>query len=79
MSDWNPRYLAYCRANKFSDPYAMLEHDRTCYPGGHMTGFVLWIQANWAQFAKIRPEMNPEIKTTADHAAFDAWLDGAYP
>jgi hypothetical protein len=38
----NPRYLAYCRAHGRT-PAEMLEHDDKEWPGGKMTGFILWL------------------------------------
>lgn len=51
---WNPRYLAYAKAHGFEgDPEGMLAHDSAEWPGGHMTGFILWIQARWAEWRKL--------------------------
>jgi hypothetical protein len=37
----NPRYLAYCQAHD-KTPERMHEHDDHRWPGGIMTGFLLW-------------------------------------
>lgn len=39
---WNPIYLAYATAHGRT-PEAQLEADRVTYPGGNMTGFILWV------------------------------------
>ena len=46
---WNPRYEAYAAAHG-RDPDAMLEHDRAAWPGGSMTGYIVWthrVVADW--------------------------------
>jgi hypothetical protein len=45
----NPRYLAYCRAHS-KTPDAMLAHDDAAWPGGKMTGFILWMSEQWHAF-----------------------------
>ena len=46
----NPKYLAYCKAHGEPDPEAMLERDRVEWPGGCMTGFILWIGEKAREF-----------------------------
>ena len=78
---WNPRYLAYCRAHGHPDPDDMLAADDERWPGGVMTGFILWIAERWAEWSPIRKAEKPdychEVKTDDDHAAFTAWLGSA--
>lgn len=70
---WNPRYLAYCRAQGTPDPDRMLERDRERWPGGVMCGFTLWLSDRWqAWFRAIGGE--PRIVFEEHHRAFDRWL-----
>lgn len=70
--EWNPRYLAYCRATGGASPYATLARDRMQYPGGSMCGFILWISRQWRAW---RAETgHAGALGPAEHAAFDAWL-----
>jgi hypothetical protein len=80
MTITNPRYLAYCRAHGESDPEAMLERDREAWPGGCMTGFVLWIGEMKRGMAKTHPEAmfrgwnGAATDQIVDQAAFDKFL-----
>jgi hypothetical protein len=68
----NPRYLAYCKAHG-KTPDEMMQHDIEAYPGGCMTGFILW---SGEQLAKARKE-HPDWflnSTLRNHAEYDAWL-----
>ena len=74
---WNPRYLAYCRAHGISDPDAMLDHDNERWPGGCMCGFILWIQARWNefdQFTGISHKSETGVQQEY-HDTFDLWLN----
>lgn len=66
------RYVQYARAHGL-DPDAMLERDRKAWPGGCMTGFIVWIGEQWRAWAA--PGRIPEVLTDAHHAAFDRWLE----
>lgn len=70
---WNRRYLAYCRAQGTPDPDAMIERDHERWPGGPMTGYILWIRERWAEWATANKRDRNHL-TDEDHAAFDAWL-----
>ena len=70
--EWNPRYLAYCRAHG-QMPEDMLEADRKRYPGGCMAGYILWDTDRLREFRALRPECFTFMALT-DHAAYDAWL-----
>jgi len=77
MKQWNPRYLAYCRAHGNNDPEAMLEQDREKYPGGCMCGFILWLQNMWSQFHKFMevPANSETAYSQKYHDKFDLWLN----
>ncbi len=55
-SKYNPRYLAYCKAMKVGSPEAMMRRDSKKYPGGCMTGFVLWMRERQRKFQEKSPE-----------------------
>lgn len=70
---WNPYFLAYCESEGRT-PTAQLALDRVRFPGGLMAGFMLWIQARWAEFRKAHG-INPRADLAeADHEAFGKWL-----
>lgn len=71
---WNPRYLAYCRATGEPDPDRAAERDRARYPGGHMVGYIVWIQDRWREWERANGRTPWGNKTDAAHAAFDQWL-----
>jgi len=41
-SKWNPNYVAFARAHGRT-PDAQAQFDRAKWPGGQMTGFLLWV------------------------------------
>jgi hypothetical protein len=71
---WNPRYLAYCRSQGEADPEAMMALDAQRFPGGCMSGFCCWIQDKWREFDAQKGYGSRHVRTNADHAEFDAWL-----
>ena len=75
--DYQPRYLAYCRAHGRT-PEAMLAHDSDAWPGGRLCGFILWISDRWHEWRVATGSRAHALdrKTDAEHAAFDAWLNG---
>lgn len=74
LAEWNPRYLAYAAFHGHSDPEAMLAADAVKWPGGCMTGFVLWVQARWWQWASATGRADLEALTPAEHDHFTGWL-----
>ncbi len=84
VTGWNPRYLAYCYAHGVPDPDAMLELDRERWPGGVMCGFILWINARWAEWRELQNIDRDYPLSPVDQAMFDLWLftgarDGVFP
>lgn len=73
---WNPRYVAYCHAHGTPDPDAMLARDRERWPGGCMTGFLLWNGARWTEWRKIQGYDLDTPLGPYDYASFDLWLWG---
>jgi hypothetical protein len=71
----NPRYLAYCAAHGHTgDPEGMLAEDSRRWPGGSMTGFILWTRGRWDQWLALNPGRSLDRLTDADHDAFDRYL-----
>lgn len=75
---WNPRYVAYATAHGHS-PQDMLAVDRARFPGGHMTGYVVWIDGQWREWRELHGRSWLAALTAADHASFDAWLSARFP
>lgn len=49
---WNPNYLAYAASRNLT-PEACMAKDAEEYPGGKMTGFLLWMSEQIVAFDKI--------------------------
>ena len=74
----NPIYRAYATAHG-KTPEEMLERDKEAYPGGCMTGFILWVSARMQEYFTIRPEAffgRPDQLVCRDD--FHKWLHGLY-
>lgn len=69
----NPRFARYAAVNGRS-PEEQLAHDAGQFPGGKMTGFMLWISERWVEFRAAHQLSRDAIP---DHAKFDAWLGAA--
>lgn len=79
--NWNPRYLAYCRAHG-KTPEKMLEHDEERFPGGCMCGFILWSSDKLNEARRTHREFfYIEIGGNAggllDHEGYDKWLQNS--
>lgn len=70
MSDWNPRYLAYCRATGGLSP------DETRARDGSGARYIVWTGERWREWYGVIG-YKPECLGAAEHAAFDAWLEAA--
>lgn len=71
---WNPRYVTFAAAYGRT-PDEQLVYDDECWPGGRMTGFVLWIAAAWRAFWMALTEARGWSVTRAN-GDFDRWLAG---
>jgi len=81
IKKWNPRYLAYCRANHY-EPDVQNAIDRKQYPGGFMTGFILWNNLHWALFFKEVygiDNYKDYVKGEDTHKQYDNFLLHYYP
>ena len=72
---WNPRFVEYA-AEQGRTPEEQTISDREAFPGGCMTGFILWIGERWTEWAKLRGRNLAEPTTGSDHLDFDRWLAG---
>lgn len=52
---FNPRYLSYCKSQGRTLCKQHM-HDVMEYPGGQMTGFILWIGDKFKQFQTEHPD-----------------------
>jgi len=74
VGPWNPRYVCYARAHG-REPQAMLDYDRDRFPGGSMSGFVVWNGDKWKEFAnKFHPKTPPELRQCYHGDEYDRWL-----
>jgi hypothetical protein len=71
---WNPRYLAYCVAQKATNPAEMMARDEIAYPGGKMAGFIIWIGQQWSAWCAETKYPEREPRGPVQHNHFDAWL-----
>ncbi|HUV03988.1 MAG TPA: hypothetical protein VMX94_02650 [Armatimonadota bacterium] len=72
-SEWNPHYLAYCRAHGHT-PEEQRDLDREAFPGGINCGFMLWMSEQRRLFNEAHPEAFYDRHIIADHDAWSAWL-----
>jgi len=73
----NPYYVAYAKTHG-KTPDEMLAHDKECWPGGKMCGFMLWMSGRWKKWHADRGLVRHEYVLTAeDHTNFGAWLAGS--
>lgn len=68
----NPRYANYARAHGRT-PEQQLEQDRLDWPGGVMTGFLLWNRDRLCECSAAHPEFF-FYGGLADPEGYDAWL-----
>lgn len=69
---WNPRFANYARVHGNS-PVEQLAEDRNRWPGGSMTGFVLWNRERLVEASRAIPEAFC-LGRLVDHETYDAWL-----
>ena len=73
---YSTNYLSYCKAHN-KTPEAMMEHDRSEFPGGVMCGFILWISKMKQEFYKARPSCFLDRFTIGDLRKWGEFLDDA--
>jgi hypothetical protein len=54
-TEYNERYLLYCKSNNLSFD-EQLEKDKKEYPGGCMTGYIIFIGKMYGKFFQNHPE-----------------------
>lgn len=69
---YQDRYIAYTKANN-KTVVEMEIHDNKIYPGGCMTGFILWVNENLREFKKISP-VSFVGESLLDQAGFTKYL-----
>lgn len=73
--DCHERYVAYCAAHGRT-PDAQGARDRNRWPGGCMTGYIMWIQRHHLAFAAAHPEWAARGGPTFNQEAFTTYLRG---
>lgn len=75
----NSRYLAYCAAHgRTPDEQAAADGEK--YPGGKMTGFLLWMSARLSEYSthlglhRSSMEFHTAVGYPPGSDVFDAWL-----
>lgn len=76
MESWNPYYVAYASAHG-KTPQEMIIHDGITYPGGNMTGFMLWINEMKSLFYIKSPESFLDRDTILDIGAWEVFLSNS--
>ena len=69
----NPRYLAYVRSQGMTTEESRAA-DETMYPGGRMTGFVLWLSLKWQAWDAMHKHPTHHVRDAKEHAEFDEWI-----
>ena len=72
---WNPRWFAYCRASG-NTPTKQIAIDATEWPGGHNTGFILWMHEQREAFLRSMPKDDWPTSTEELESRYDEFLNG---
>jgi hypothetical protein len=75
MPIYQKRYITYAKAHG-KTPEEMDASDREEWPGGCMTGFILWISEKHREFYKVSPSNFLDRNHIADQNAWDRFLEG---
>lgn len=70
---FSPRFAAYARSQGLAAQQA-LEADTERYPGGQMTGFILWISAKWQAWDAMHKHASNHVRDAKEHGEFDEWI-----
>ena len=69
---YQKRYIAYAKYHG-KTPQEIYEHDKEQFPGGRMTGFIIWINKMRLNFIKTHPEFSLHGCIT-NHEAFTKFI-----
>lgn len=81
----NPRYACYCAGAGVVSVEMMLELDRKAWPGGKMTGFILWGKMMLSAFDKSMERAEAKLcflnghLTEEGHKRYDLWMQAKFP
>jgi len=70
MTAWNPRYVAFARANGRTPE----EQNAVDVAGTHKLEFILWIGRKWQEFAESHGCRVSYWLRIWDHNEFNKWL-----
>jgi len=73
---YSHRFLVYCHTLG-KTPTECLRYDCALYPGGKMTGFIIWGHQQIAAYLAEHPESFTGDRLL-DQTKYDAWLDERY-
>jgi hypothetical protein len=71
---YRPRYVSYARSLGLG-PEEALELDSKRYPGGKMTGFMLWVQNRWKEWDLAHGHRRDHVRNDQEHLEFTLWLE----
>lgn len=74
---WNTRYIHYA-VSKGESPESQMALDKINWPGGSMTGFILWIQEMGKSFADEKDYIYDGV-INIHQEEFDKWLLEKFP
>lgn len=78
--DFTLRFIEYARQTGAESCDAAIERDAERWPGGKMTGFIVWTSAAWGEWCKLKgyrrtvSGSNDTVLSEADRAEFEVWL-----
>ena len=75
----NPRYLAWCVFNGSNTTSEQLQKDKITWPGGTMTGYILWIKEMGIEFCHLNGFSYDYISGEKNSILFQEYLLNKYP
>jgi hypothetical protein len=74
---YQSRYIAYAKSNN-NTPEKQLEIDAHKYPGGKMSGFIVWISDIRSEWSMKTNEIPKHGWSKEQHKKFDQWLNSKF-
>jgi hypothetical protein len=76
--DWNPTFVIYAREH-MRTPVEQAAQDKVDWPGGCMTGFILWVAQKKREFFAVCPDGCLGPDTIYDDERWARFLDTGRP